>query len=327
MRRAGPVTRLFAGAAVGVAVLATQGASRAQVAPAARAAAQALFDQARALTAAGSYAEACPKLDESQRLDPSIGTQFYLADCLEHDGKLASAWGNYIEAADRAKLAGQADRESFARKRAELLAPRLPKLVLTVPAALKSIPGLAVKRDGVLVGPAQWGTPVPVDAGRHAVSASAPGRVGWEGEVTVAGEATTATADIPMLAEAPVAPQPDALGVTPPTPRSNPRLRTAGFVVGGIGVAGIAAGFGVGALALSKNKASGAHCAGNMCDPTGLALRNDAIGAATASTATFVAGAVLLGTGVVLLLVSRPGAPATGFTAGPSGVAFTGGFP
>ena len=49
-----------------------------------KAASQTLFDEGRQLMARGQYEEACPKLAESQRLDPGIGTQYNFADCLEH---------------------------------------------------------------------------------------------------------------------------------------------------------------------------------------------------------------------------------------------------
>ena len=56
------------------------------------AAAQALFDQGRDLMRQNKHAEACPKLAESNRLDPAIGTLFHLADCYEQSGRVASAW-------------------------------------------------------------------------------------------------------------------------------------------------------------------------------------------------------------------------------------------
>src|SRR2546430_16366957 len=75
------------------------------------AAAQALFTEAKQLMAQGKYAEACPKFDESQRLDPGMGTLFHVGDCDEHLGKTASAWAAFLEVAAQAKAAGQPARE------------------------------------------------------------------------------------------------------------------------------------------------------------------------------------------------------------------------
>ena len=55
------------------------------------AAAEALFEQARAAMAAGSYELACARFRDSDRLDPAIGTRFNLADCEEKRGRVATA--------------------------------------------------------------------------------------------------------------------------------------------------------------------------------------------------------------------------------------------
>ncbi len=137
-------------------------------------AAQALFDQARQLMKAGRHAEACPKLAESNRLDPGIGTQFHLADCYEQSGKVASAWAAFLEVASLAHSSGQADRERVAQKRAAKLEPRLPRLEISVSDAHR-VAGLEIRRDGVLMGPAQWGTPLPIDPGEHELVARGAG--------------------------------------------------------------------------------------------------------------------------------------------------------
>jgi hypothetical protein len=289
-----------------------------------KAAAQALFDEARALTAEGSFAQACPKLEESVRLDPTPGSKFYLAECFERVGKLASAWTYYLDAADTAKAAGSADREKFARDRAEAVKSRISRVVVAVPATTRATPGLEVRRDGVVLGEGQWDAPIPVDPGRHVITASAPGRVAWESAIEASEPGKTLTVAVPTLLEAP---KPKPARVDPPRPIARPippapappsardRRQIAGIVTGVVGVIGLGVGTAFGVDAASKAGKSNAdgHCdAANFCDTTGLGLRHDAIGSATISTVSFVVGGALLAGGVVLVLTApaRPQAAA-----------------
>src|SRR5258706_9020963 len=101
--------------------------ARADASPADKATAQALFDQGKTLLSKGDVAGACPKFEESQRLDPGIGTQFNLATCYERAGRTASAWTLFLEVASAARAAHQPDREKLARSRAADLEPNRAK--------------------------------------------------------------------------------------------------------------------------------------------------------------------------------------------------------
>src|SRR3954468_8607529 len=77
--------------------------------------AQALFDDGRRLMNEGHFAEACPKLAASQKLDPGAGTLMNLATCYEKNNQLASAWATFKEAAAASHASGHADWETAAR--------------------------------------------------------------------------------------------------------------------------------------------------------------------------------------------------------------------
>jgi hypothetical protein len=286
----------------------------------ARAAAQVLFDQGKDLAKAGKFAEACPKFEESQKLDPRIGTQFKLADCFEHIGRTASAWTNFVDVASATKAAGQADREQVARDRAATLEKRLSRLTIRVDGASAD---LRVKRDETDVGQALWGTPVPIDPGDHLISASAPGKKAWQETVKVGSNAASLVVTVPALIEDPtavVAPPPPLPGPAAPgapfapPPRVEPEgpsgtgQRIAGGVVMGVGAVGIALGTVFGLQAKSRFDQSKPLCRTEaLCSQPGLDLVSQAKGSATVSTIGFIVGGAALAGGLVVILTAPSG--------------------
>ena len=280
------------------------------------AAARILFYDARQLMERGRFNEACPKLEESLRLDAGMGTRFNLADCNEHIGKLATAWAGFLEVAAESRATNQAERATLARKRAALLEPRLPKLVVEVTA---SGPALQVQRDGVLIGTAVFGTAIPVDAGTHRVVATAPGKQ-WETVVQTV-ESATAWVSIPRDLPARVGPVTVAAtarddGSTANAARTSiPRViehpggtqRAVGWVVAGLGVIGLGVGAGFGLSSISKRDDSRDHCVVDRCDARGVGLRDDAIESGNIATVATIAGGAAVVGGVVLVLIAPKG--------------------
>ena len=150
--------------------------------------ADALFREGRTLLDSKKYDEACPKLAESQRLDPGAGTLLALALCHEGQGKTATAWGELNEAAALGKRVGRADLANAAQKRATVMEPQLAKVVVRVPQNDKV--AYDVKRDGETLPASDWGTAVPVDPGEHRVDVSAKGKIARSYVVRLAGAGT-----------------------------------------------------------------------------------------------------------------------------------------
>jgi hypothetical protein len=286
--------------------------------------AETLFNEGKARMAAGDYAGACPKLAESNRLDPGSGTLTALAVCHESLGRTASAWEEFIQVVSDARQAGRADREQFAQQHVDALAPKLSKLTIVVDPTIADAPGLVVKRDGTAIGQAAWGTAAPVDPGSHTIEVTAAGKKPWSTAVNVGGDADLQTVNVPPLEDGAGSDTTGGAGAngmgaegnggetqTPPAPEhpagAGNGQRVAGLVVGGAGVVAAAVGTYFGLQAISKR-----HDATNLCPPpsttcsdmSAVSDNNDAKSNAVVSDVAFGGAVVAVALGAILYLTA-----------------------
>ncbi len=277
--------------------------------------AESLFRDGKKLLDQKKYAEACPKLAESARLDPASGTLLALGLCHEGQGKTASAWGDFSEAASVARRDNRPDREKAALQRVASLEPKLSRLTLDVASSVASTRGLEVRQDEVVVGSAAW-KDQPVDPGEHALEVNAPGKKPFKTTFTI-GASEKKTVAVPALEDEPTG----GMGQTTAEKPASSGMRTAGFVVGGIGIASLAAGGIFGTLAIVKNNDGKSVCPTKTCsNAAGVDANHAAEAFADVSTVLVIAGAVLTAAGVVLVIVSPSSKkPTSGFLISPAG--------
>ena len=301
-----------------------------------KAAAESLFESGVQLMKAGRFAEACPKLETSQRVDPAVGTLLYLAECYEKLGRTASAWATFREAESLARSSNQADRARTAQTRGEKLERELSYLTINVAPDAK-VEGLVVRRGSTVVLPDLFGVAAPVDPGLIEIEAGAPGhrryttqvKVGPRGKeaVTVPKLEPEPGAEAPPVApvaagaatpaEAPAAPPPET--PSKDAPASGPD-HTLAYILGGVGIVGIGVGSYFGFRAMSKNSDSEESCDdANVCsDPQAQALTDEAKDAALISNIGFAVGGAALATGLVLYFTAPGGDKANAVRVSPS---------
>lgn len=317
--------RACAGLALCTAIALLPARAHAEAGAAQKAAAESLFDEGVKAIKSGRYADACPKLEESERIDPGIGTLLYLGECYERIGRSASAWATFREAASSAQAQSEGERARIAESRADRLQPRLSKLTLQVAPETRQLSGLRITRDNAPIDTSLLGVAIPVDPGKYHFVASAEGYESFETDLEVGANGDAKTLQIPALKAAPkpAAPAPQAgppsvayaatTGVPRPeeakparAPKS--RMRTAAFVTGALGVVWLGVGSYFGVHAIAKNSDAESYCPrGNLCDSKqGVTLTHDAKQAAVLSNITIGIGAAFVVAGVVLYVTSEP---------------------
>jgi len=257
------------------------------------------FRRGTQLVEAGKLQEAVDAFRDALQNEPaSVGARLNLADCYEKIGAPAPAWREYVTAAGYAHKAGDA-RESLARSSAAALEARLFVVKLVGPTSgtmEMHVDGEPVGEDivaraSVALSPGRHRIEI-IEAGKRPISVDLAGAAGETRALTIAFE-----------------PEP------PPPPREPPHKpssaqRTWGFVLGGVGIAGVGVGAAFGGLALSRRSTLETESHDPGVGPTRFYDdRTNANTFATVSTAGFIVGAIGLGAGITLVATAPSTSP------------------
>lgn len=313
---------------------------RAEPSPGEREAARELGSQGTKAFAAGDYAAAAERLERAYAILPAPSLGVWRARALVKLGRLLAASEQYLAVTrlevKSGNLALQKQAQVDAERERAALLPRIPGIVIQLEGA--SPAEVTLSMDGAAVSAGMVGERLPVDPGRHSAEAVRNAeRVHVALEVAEGEQkfAKLAFTPAPPVVATPPAPAAGAEGGVADVPRPMPTAtssrnqplpaavarpntlgRTLGWVAVGAGGVGIAIGAATGIAVLGKKGAlqDNAACRGLRCLPS----MNDEVSAynslRTVSTASFVVGGVLVGSGLALLLFT----PSSGSTDAPS---------
>ena len=261
-----------------------------------------LFQEGRAALTRGNLLEACNKLAQSDRVEPTGRAALNLADCLERRGMVSSAYTKFLDVATRAQHANRPDAERHARERAARLEPRLGRITVVVPKEAE-VPGLEIWKDGARLPPTSWNVAQLADPGTaHTYEANAPGKKPWS---------TTLTIEEGHVAQAEVRLAPT--NARPPQQLETPRVvlatatepsRAPVYAAFGVGAAGVITGTVAGLAVLGAKSTITAHCmqSTHQCDAQGLDAASSGKTWSIVSPVALAVGAIGLGTGAFLLV-------------------------
>jgi hypothetical protein len=291
--------------------------------------AESLFRQGREEMKRGEPALACPKFEESYRLDPSAGTLLNLGLCEAALGHTATAWTKLHQFLD---VAPDGDaRLRLARENIAKLETQLSWVQLVVD---QSVEPLVVQLDDVELRDVSLSQAVPVNPGDHSVRVSLQSGESNETRFQIrAAEKLNVTVPLPSrrslpessfrpplltpTVEPPPSGTPARVAKRAPTPKNGNGERAVAYTLGAIGATGLVTSGIFGLLALRDKNVARAHCPHRECqDQTGLDAVQSGARNETVSTAAFVVGAVGVATGAALLW--HAGRVTAGLAVGPN---------
>ena len=298
--------------------------------PVQREQAQARFGRARQLFNEKRFKEALVEFEGSHDIVASPNARLYIAHCHRELGQLVAAYEEFGRAATEAREHATGDPRytktaESAEKERDALGPKLGFVTLTVKNAS---PETKLTIAGEEIKSAAWGEAAPLLPGANEIVAETPGRPAARATVTVvAGEKKHVEIDAGMAPPPPPEPAP----ALPPPVEGNPHqaLRTASFVAGGVGVAGLATFAVFGLMAKSTYTTLQRECPGPCTSDHGSEVSSGKTQQTVANVALAVGIAGAVG-GVTLFVLGRPpkrpDAPSAAIQAGPGWLGVRGWF-
>jgi hypothetical protein len=210
--------------------------------------ARSLFQEARALIAAGDYATALGKLERVATFKRTPQIVYYIGVCHEKTGKLVMALGEYRIALADAQAAGTREVVREAQASVASLEPRIPLLTLTKGEGAQAA---TIRVDGKEVGDAAMAEPMPLDPGTHVIEAQAQGFEPFRRQTTLS-ERDRSSIEVALVEKTADAPPASVADTTDgPTEGDNSTVdvgqtiseggsSTLGWIVTGVGVAALA---------------------------------------------------------------------------------------
>lgn len=208
----------------------------AQQSPADLKRARAQFQRGIELEQAGNFTEAIQQFREVGQVRMTPQVRFHIAFCEEGLGRLVTALGGYDLALAEADTVGP-DFKSEVETTIGKLRERIPKLFIE---RGEGADAALVQLDGVDLGASSIGVEVPLDPGPHKVTATAPGYHPYDSTVELKErEITKVTLELVVNTEPPKPPPPPQIVIVEPDKGPD---RTIPYIVGGAGIAFLAAG-------------------------------------------------------------------------------------
>lgn len=322
-------------------ILAVSSAAWAAPTPEDVALSEALFREGKALMQERKFDLACPKLAESQRLDPGGGTLITVGLCYEGAGKTASAWVVFGEALMTAERDKRADRVKLTREHIAALEPKLSYLTIELAPEGIGTTEFTLTRDGANVNRAALGTASAVDPGKHVINVAADGFTPRVIEVEVGPNGDRKKVVVPALERIPEKPVEKPIEkpiekpvekpievpkpiVSPPNTRETNRGmhpgRIGGLAFGGASLIALVAGSYFGVQAKWQHEEAIRLCPREKptCSNKNGVLQNDAAKEDAARSTGLVLGGLVGMAGSIALMVAFPNKSAPPKTAAPT---------
>ncbi|HEX2875555.1 MAG TPA: hypothetical protein VHP33_30090 [Polyangiaceae bacterium] len=179
-----------------------------------------LFDEGRTAEDAARWSEAADKFRRATAIKDTPGLRFHLARCQEEQGAFVEALVEYDRARELIDSGVRAaDVEKLLAEARERVRAKLAQLTLRLPSDVQNV---SVELDGKALSASVLGVPMPINPGKHQVSAVAVGRARFATELTLGmGEVRQLPIELPVASSAPAAPA---------TPAARPAARSARVV-------------------------------------------------------------------------------------------------